>query len=187
MGRLVVLSRGLVRVGRARAGRAADRRGAEARPPDAVHAQLESYLPVLARAYGGRNFQPIWTDATGLNAAGRSVVGAIRLADQDGLNAADYLVPSIESPAADPSRAAETDVLLSAAALRLARDLGWGLTSPSEVDRDNDYVPRRFDAANAANARRRAGSGADSATGSRVSHGCDRASSAERRHNGAGH
>ena len=119
-------------------------------PADAVHAQLESYLPVLARAYGGRNFQPIWTDATGLNAAGRSVVGAFRLADQDGLNAADYLVPSIESPAADPSRAAETDVPLSAAALRLARDLGWGLTSPSEVDRDNDYVPRRFDAANAA-------------------------------------
>ena len=115
-------------------------------PADALHAQLESYLPVLTRAYAGRKFQPIWTDAAGLNAAGRSVVGAFRLAEEDGLKPADYLVPSVESPASDPSRLAEADVLLSAAALRFARDLGWGLTSPSEVDRDNDYAPRRFDA-----------------------------------------
>lgn len=113
---------------------------------DLVHAQLEGFLPVLQRHYGSIGFRPIWTDDSGLTARGRALIEALGRAESEGLDPDDYLVDVLTSPAGRESELVTLELMLSATALRFARDLGWGVTVPSEVDRANTYEPRPFDA-----------------------------------------
>src|SRR5262252_1444570 len=53
---------------------------------------LSSAYPALSRFYGERQYQPVWTDASGFNAAGQSVLAALSKADLEGLSPNDYLL-----------------------------------------------------------------------------------------------
>jgi len=119
-----------------------------AAPPEAAHPAFEDSLPVLNRYYAARDFRPIWTDGASLSPAGQSVMTEILRAAEDGLNPADYLLSRMSAVASrqDSEAMANREVLMSLAVVRFARDLGWGVTLPSEVDRDNVYDRRPFDA-----------------------------------------
>ncbi len=128
---------------------------AQAEPPIATELQKfaaesnDPYLsgigPALLRFYSERQYQPVWTDATGFNAAGRSALGALTKADLEGLSPDDYLVNPLATSTAQPDGNAASEILLSATILRFARDLGWGVTLPAEVDVDNNYEIAAFD------------------------------------------
>jgi murein L,D-transpeptidase YcbB/YkuD len=117
-------------------------------PAIASHAHLEGYLPVARRFYAARQFQPLWTTTTGLSGHGRSLLAALHQADEEGLTPSEYLVEAIDSLSRvrDAQTASDLDVLLSLVALRFGHDLGWGVVVPGEVDRDNDYSARPFNA-----------------------------------------
>jgi murein L,D-transpeptidase YcbB/YkuD len=106
---------------------------------------LTAVSPDLSRFYGERQYQPIWTDASGFNAAGRSALGALTKADVEGLSPNDYLISAFAASSAQPDGLAASEILLSATVLRFARDLGWGVTLPEEVDTNNDYTKAPFD------------------------------------------
>lgn len=116
-------------------------------PGATAHASLEQALPDVSRFYERREFRPAWTDATSLSAAGASVLDTLRQADADGLSAEEYLLTSLTTPIASATAAAQVDVLMSLVVARYAHDLGWGVTLPSEVDKDNTYDLRPYSAA----------------------------------------
>lgn len=118
-------------------------------PPAAARAAFEESVPVLNRYYEARDFRPMWTDGPSLSAGGQSVMAEILRAADDGLNPADYLLSRMSAVAGrqDAAAIAEREVLMSFAVIRYAHDLGWGVTLPSEVDKDNSYDARPFDAA----------------------------------------
>ena len=115
-------------------------------PPEAANASLEGDLPALSRFYAQRQYQPAWTDGASLNAGGESVLRELMQARDEGLSDGDYLVTPISTLAAkkDPASSAHLEILVSLAAIRYAHDLGWGVTLPSEVDKDNSYDDRPF-------------------------------------------
>ena len=102
----------------------------------------------MSRFYETRGFQAVWTGPSLLNSSGESVMRALARADEDGLNPEDYVPSALAGLASQHTPQATTDleVLLSLAVVRFARNLGWGITVPSEVDRDNSYDVRPFDA-----------------------------------------
>jgi murein L,D-transpeptidase YcbB/YkuD len=73
---------------------------------------------------------------------------ALARAEEDGLNSDDYVPSALAGLAAQHTTqsTASLDVLLSLVVVRFARDLGWGITARAEVDRDNSYDVRPFDA-----------------------------------------
>jgi len=118
------------------------------RPPAAAaRPGLEDGLPAVSAFYRTRTYQPVWTGPAGLNAAGESVMRTLAHADADGLNQEDYVPDALADLATQrtPEGTANLDVLLSLVVIRFARDVGWGITVPSEVDRANSYDVRPFD------------------------------------------
>jgi len=118
------------------------------RPPAAAaRPGLEDGLPAVSAFYRTRGYQPVWAGPAGLNAAGESVMRALARADEDGLNPDDYVPKALADLASQrtPEATANLDVLLSLVVVRFARDVGWGITVPSEVDRANSYDVRPFD------------------------------------------
>lgn len=118
-------------------------------PPEIARAEFEGDVPAITRVYAGRQNQPLWTSSSSLTPAGASVLRALRQAPDDGLTPDDYLVSALTKRLQQPTplSLADADVMLSFAAVRFAHDVGWGVVVPSEVDRDNDYKERPFDAA----------------------------------------
>lgn len=119
------------------------------RPPSAAaRIGLEDALPAVSGFYKTRGYQPVWTGPTGLNPSGENVMRALARANEDGLNPEDYVPNALAGLAAQrtPGSAADLEVLLSLVVVRFARDIGWGITVPSEVDRANSYDLRPFDA-----------------------------------------
>lgn len=118
-------------------------------PVETAHAAFEGDIPALQQFYSKRQYQPLWTSGFRLNPAGESVMRVLSGAAEEGLNPEDYLVAPIAARSAknDSTAAAELDVLVSLAVVRYAQAVGWGVTIPSEVDRDNFYDRRTFDPA----------------------------------------
>ena len=93
--------------------------------------------------YARRKFQPAWS--------GRdqdALVDAVRHADDDGLNPADYHLAAIELLQRDSSKGAERDVLLTDAFFLMASHLLAGRTDPVTIEptwclesRTSDIVP----------------------------------------------
>jgi L,D-transpeptidase YcbB len=117
-------------------------------PIESIHATFEGDIPILEQFYSQRQYQPLWTSGFLLNQAGESVNRELAHAAEEGLNPNDYLLVPIagRTGKTDPAASAALDVLMSLAVLHYARDLGWGVTLPSEVDQDDDYIRRVFDA-----------------------------------------
>ena len=117
------------------------------RPPSAAAwASFEEDLSAVSRFYARRDYRPAWTGAADANPAGQSIMRALVRADEDGLNPEDYLPSELAALSArhTPQSATDLDVLLSLVVVKFARDVGWGLTVPSEVDRDTMFANRPF-------------------------------------------
>jgi murein L,D-transpeptidase YcbB/YkuD len=90
--------------------------------------------------YERRDEAPAWSD--GRNATGRAeeLARTVRAAGQDGLDPADYDVSPI-----DPAHIGESDVRLTCALFRYARDLSTGTVDPEAVDSQWHRAGREID------------------------------------------
>src|SRR5829696_3410020 len=89
----------------------------------------------LAAFYALGNYQPLWVQDGAWNAAAQAVIARLKRADEDGLDAADYPIPSLRPrPEGDTAReAVEAELKLSAAAVAYARDARGARIEPSRL------------------------------------------------------
>jgi murein L,D-transpeptidase YcbB/YkuD len=89
----------------------------------------------------------IWSDGRRLQSGADGLLRAIRAADQEGLNPADYRVDAIAAyrHSFDPARAPDVDLELTYAYLTYARDLVHGTVDPEDLDPHWHAVHRDVD------------------------------------------
>lgn len=100
----------------------------------------------LIQFYDKRNDAPVWTDATGIAAAGKAVVDIVAKADDWGLRARDFDLPA-RTELSGTAVLAEAELRIATAALRYARHARGGRVDPLELsdalDRKGTFVPPR--------------------------------------------
>jgi L,D-transpeptidase YcbB len=97
-------------------------------------------------AYYARGGQPIWTNKDGLTSRATAAIGEIRKADDWGLKASAFELPTIGS---SPTTAAlvEAEIKLGIAVLKYARHARGGRTDPSSISSMIDQKPVIYDPA----------------------------------------
>jgi L,D-transpeptidase YcbB len=99
----------------------------------------------LAAYYANAN-QPLWVNSSGLTPRAKLLVTELKRADDWGLRAADFDVPTTKADA-KPSELADVEVKLSQAALKYARHARGGRVDPNAIsdnlDRKAQLVPAR--------------------------------------------
>ncbi|MDB5559814.1 MAG: Peptidoglycan-binding domain 1 protein [Enterovirga sp.] len=89
----------------------------------------------VAAFYAARQHRPLWIAGEGWSPAGQAVMRRLELAAEDGLDPADYVLPSIGPGSAKhaPAELAEAELKLSAAAALYARDARGGRLNPTRL------------------------------------------------------
>src|SRR6185369_12901585 len=88
--------------------------------------------------YASRDYEPIWVGMDGATDRARQAINHLRHADADGMDPADYPVPSIAADAA-PATLAEAEMRLTQSALDYARHAQVGRVHYSRVTGDIFY------------------------------------------------
>jgi murein L,D-transpeptidase YcbB/YkuD len=88
--------------------------------------------------YSSRDYEPIWTAPNGATERARQAINHLRHADADGMDPADYPVPTIAADAA-PAALAEAELRLTQSALDYARQAQMGRVHYSRVSGDIYY------------------------------------------------
>ncbi|HEY1475566.1 MAG TPA: L,D-transpeptidase family protein [Pseudolabrys sp.] len=92
----------------------------------------------MAAFYAARNYAPLWIADGQFDARAKSVIARLQDAAADGLDPADYPVPSFGA-AAGAEELADADITLSYSALTYARHLATGRIAPSRAVAEVDY------------------------------------------------
>ena len=88
----------------------------------------------IAAFYALGNYQAIWITQDGWTDRGRAVLARLKSAGEDGLDPADYPIPSLAGAKREPAaELAEAELKLSAAALAYARDARGARVEPSRL------------------------------------------------------
>jgi murein L,D-transpeptidase YcbB/YkuD len=98
----------------------------------------------VEKFYAARDFAPLWTQAGALTATGKGVIGRLKDAASDGLNAADYPVPDFAA-ASTPDALAEAELKLTDSMLDYARQAQSGRMHYSQVSGDIQYPDHPID------------------------------------------
>ncbi|HEY6336555.1 MAG TPA: L,D-transpeptidase family protein [Alphaproteobacteria bacterium] len=116
-------------------------------PPPALDA-LGLDIPALRRFYKLRDDAPAWTGSADAEQAATLFLAELDRAGDDGLNLADYHVAALAAHVApaDPTAAAERELLLTDAFLHYAHDMRLGRASPDDVDDEIALPAERYDA-----------------------------------------
>src|SRR5256714_2140334 len=88
--------------------------------------------------YSSRDYEPIWVGINGATERAKQAINHLRHADADGMDPADYAVPSIQADAA-PAILAEAEMRLTQSALEYARHAQMGRVHYSRVSGDIFY------------------------------------------------
>ena len=88
--------------------------------------------------YSSRDYEPIWVGLNGATERARQAINHLRHADADGMDPADYPVPSIQADAA-PAALAEAEMRLTQSVLDYARQAQMGRVHYSRVTGDIFY------------------------------------------------
>lgn len=99
-------------------------------------------LNVASAYYQNEDKPDIWIENGRPSVRARELVEAVEKVADDGLNPSDYLTPGMRTGSALGADADAYERAMSAAFLRLARDLHGGRTSPS-VTASNIVIPRK--------------------------------------------
>ena len=86
--------------------------------------------------YEARDHRPLWTDGSAWTASAKAVMDQLAVADEDGLDPADYPLPAFASEASlDPEDAAAAEVRLTASVVAYARDARGARIQPSRLSK----------------------------------------------------
>ncbi|MFD1333601.1 murein L,D-transpeptidase, partial [Methylopila musalis] len=105
----------------------------------------------LTAFYASRAGQPVWIDGDAFNARADAARARIAAADDDGLDASRFALPTAPATT-EPAELARAELRLSAAALAYARQAWGGRTNPAAISRNIEIGTPVFDAAAALNA-----------------------------------
>jgi murein L,D-transpeptidase YcbB/YkuD len=94
-----------------------------------------------ALAYYNEISRPIWTDATGFTSRGRQAVEEIGKADDWGLKASSFSLPTLAEASPTPEALAEAEAKVALAVLKYARHARGGRVDPSSISRLLDQKP----------------------------------------------
>jgi murein L,D-transpeptidase YcbB/YkuD len=89
----------------------------------------------IAAFYALGAFKPLWVGNEGWSPTGRSLIGALKTAEAEGLTPADYPIPALESKQADATALADAELKLSAVAVLYARDARGARVEPARLSR----------------------------------------------------
>src|SRR5579883_1404285 len=98
----------------------------------------------LAQLYQARGFTTLWFDGASLSSNARQVMAVLANANQEALPADRYRLPAAPTAQASDAAKADFEMALTAAALRYASDLRWGMTQPRAFF-DDVSMPRDHD------------------------------------------
>ncbi|ODR95767.1 hypothetical protein AUC70_02505 [Methyloceanibacter stevinii] len=110
-------------------------------PPKVATADLEA----LKTLYGERDDDPLWVAEDGLTPKAKTLVATIRDADDWGLDADAYDVPSADDTLTTDEARADAELALSAATLKYARHAQTGRMTPSSAHKLFDFHPTARD------------------------------------------
>ena len=100
----------------------------------------------VEKFYTGREYAPLWTEAGALTAGAKGVIGRLKEAASEGLNAADYPVPDFKA-ATSPDALADAEMKLTASMLDYARHAQSGRMHWSQAGSDILYPEHPIDPA----------------------------------------
>ncbi len=100
----------------------------------------------VEKFYTGREFAPVWTQAGVLTASAKGVIGRLKDAASEGLNATDYPVPDFTA-ATTPDALADAEMKLTASMLDYARQAQSSRMHWSQVSADILYPEHPTDPA----------------------------------------
>lgn len=132
----------------------------------AVLAELSAQKPVIRVAnevrqpildlYRNAAFKPLWLTGNAPSERALSVLAFAAKVSEDGLEPLAYLPTGLssfsnvtEQLSTDPQDLAKFDIAMTAAALKLAREISGGQFEPNSLSRYNDITPERVDAGQA--------------------------------------
>ncbi len=99
----------------------------------------------LSDYYKQHNGQPIWTSAEGFNAQAKNAIREIRNADEWGLEASAFQIPTEPKSGASPELLAEAELKLSLAVLKYARYARGGRLDPPSLSEVLDRTPHVYE------------------------------------------
>ncbi len=96
-------------------------------------------------AFYARSRDAVWTSKDALTARARQAIAEIGRADDWGLKASAFELPTLAESPASPEAIADSEIKLSVAVLKYARQARGGRLEPSAVSRKFDQRPRVYD------------------------------------------
>jgi murein L,D-transpeptidase YcbB/YkuD len=100
--------------------------------------ERKSERAAVEKFYGTREYAPLFTQGSATTALAKSVIARLKVAANDGLNAADYPVPDFNA-ATSPDALADAELKLAASMLDYARQAQSGRMHWSQVSADISY------------------------------------------------
>jgi murein L,D-transpeptidase YcbB/YkuD len=95
--------------------------------------------------YGAGTDQPLWTGKDGLTAKARQAIEEIGKADDWGLKASAFDLPTLPDPSPPNETLAEAEIKIALAVLKYARHARGGRLDPASVSRKFDQKPVIYD------------------------------------------
>jgi murein L,D-transpeptidase YcbB/YkuD len=115
-------------------------------PPARASAADRDDLAGLAAFYAEHTAGPVWTDADGrFNGRAQQAMAEIRKADDWGLKASAFDLPTLPDPPASPEALADAEIRLGLAVLRYGRHARGGRLDPPSISRILDRKPVIYD------------------------------------------
>ena len=118
-------------------------------PKAIVRVPQEERQPILD-LYSSAGFKPLWLDGNAPSERAKTVLAFAAKTFEDGLEPLAYLPRGLssfdniaEQLSADPQELAQFDISMTAATLKLAREISSGQFEPNRLSRYNDIAPER--------------------------------------------
>jgi murein L,D-transpeptidase YcbB/YkuD len=99
--------------------------------------------------YADRTFAPLWVDAQGLTPRGRTLLGRLTRADEDGVDLTAFSLPDPTFADTRPERLAEVEATLSAALVAYAMEASGSRIAPANLSKFVTASPSVVDPAKA--------------------------------------
>lgn len=120
-------------------------------PKAIVRVPQEERQPILD-LYSSAGFKPLWLTGNAPSERAKTVLAFAAKTFEDGLEPLAYLPKGLssfeniaEQLSADPQELAQFDISMTAATLKLAREISSGQFEPNRLSRYNDIAPERVD------------------------------------------
>ena len=120
-------------------------------PKAIVRVPQEERQPILD-LYSSAGFKPLWLKGNAPSERAKTVLAFAAKTFEDGLEPLAYLPRGLssfdniaEQLSADPQELAQFDISMTAATLKLAREISSGQFEPNRLSRYNDIAPERVD------------------------------------------